>query len=106
MTDLPHFALPFRFVGGAAAVLEQDTADEILACVEAVIRCPLGYRDELPEFGVRDMTFEQGGPDMLAIEAALSDWEPRAQVALAERRDRYDELVSTVTVRVSAPTDD
>jgi hypothetical protein len=106
MTDLPHFALPFRFANGHAVEVEQDTTDEIMMCCLAVILCPEGFRVELPEFGYPDPTFSQGVPDAQALEAVLANWEPRAQQLTQSRLDARDALVSYVTVRVGTPSED
>lgn len=106
MTDLPHFALPFRFANGAAVVVEQDTTDEILTCELAILLCPVGFRVELPDFGIADPTFSQGVPDVSVIAAALTQWEPRSQEVVSGQLDALDELISHVQVRVGAPSDD
>ena len=106
MTDLPHFAIPFRFDNGAAVVVEQDTTDEILGCELAILLCPVGFRVELPEFGIPDPTFSQGVPDVEVIAAALTAWEPRSQEKVTGQLDALDELISHVTVRVDTPSDD
>jgi hypothetical protein len=103
---IPHFAIPFRFAGGAAVVTEQDTTDEILGCELAILLCPVGFRVELPEFGIADPTFSQGIPDVDAIAAALIAWEPRSQDTVAGQLDALDELISHVMVRVGTPSDD
>lgn len=79
----PHFALPFRVVGGRAAVNEQDSIDDVAACVRAVLLTHPGERDALPEFGTPDLTFAQLPVDADAIADAVEAWEPRARV-LAE----------------------
>lgn len=104
MAELPHFALPFRFVAGGAAVLEQDSKDEIMACATAIILCPLGFRVELPAFGIADPTFTEGVARADAIEAALDEWEPRAAELVHAEPDAFDAFVSNVTVRIGAPS--
>ena len=106
MTDLPHFALPFHFASGGAAVVEQDTADEILTCVLAVMLCPRGFRVELPTFGVPDPTFTERTASADVIEAALAEWEPRSQELVTSEPDSLDALISHVLVRITAPTQD
>lgn len=106
MADIPHFALPFRFAGGAAVVVEQDTTDEIMSCELAILLCPIGFRVELPDFGIPDPAFSQGVPDVEVIAAALTLWEPRSQEAVTGQLDALDELISHVSVRVGTPSDD
>lgn len=76
--SVPHFAFPFQFNADAgAAVLEQDSYGEILACVAAITFCQIGSCPELPTFGIPDPTFSDP-IDGQAVAAALAYWEPRA----------------------------
>jgi phage baseplate assembly protein W len=84
MTDIPHFSLPFRFATPNVATSEQDSIEEISDCVLAVLLCPLGYRVELPDFGLVDLTFSTPHVDVGEIRDAVELWEPRAAVALRE----------------------
>lgn len=101
MTDIPHFALPFRVENGAVAESEQDTNDEIADCVQAIVRYPLGYRIELPGFGVPEQEFQQGGADPIVIQAQIDTWEPRAGALTTAE---IDALVATVHVTVTGGT--
>jgi hypothetical protein len=50
---LPHLAFPFARTpdGTGIAVNEQDTENEIMDCQMVIVNCPVGYRDDRPEFG-------------------------------------------------------
>jgi phage baseplate assembly protein W len=98
MTDVPHFALPFRIENGGAVVNDQDTTDDVVTCVLAILLCPTGYRVELPEFGIDDPAFREGGPDAEAIAAAIQVWEPRADTLTSTQRDALDELAYDVSI--------
>lgn len=97
----PHLRFPFQVPGSSVPVLEQDTVDEIAQCAELIWRTPLGFRIELPEFGVRDQTFALGGVDKEELMMALAQWEPRAEAAIIDSPDLYDELVNRVSARVT-----
>jgi len=101
VTDVPHFALPFRFANPQAAVNEQDSLDEIADAVLAILICPEGFRVELPSFGLPDPTFAMPGPDLDDIREVIETWEPRAAVVLDEYPDLLDVLVSHVEVDVN-----
>jgi len=101
--DTPHFDFPLRFVGGQAAVLEQDSLRDVLVCVEIILRYPRGYRPELPAFGRPDnLEFAKGDLDLDAIAAQLAEFEPRAQTLIEEERDAFDSALRTVLLGVSA----
>ena len=105
MTDVPHFSLPFRFANPQAAVNEQDSIDEVADACLAILSCPVGYRVELPSFGLDDPTFSTPAPDLDAIREALDQWEPRAAATLSEYPDLLDALVSHVEVDVQVRTE-
>jgi hypothetical protein len=112
MTDLPHFALPFRFgpvsssagPGQAATVNEQDSVHEIAACAMAVLLCPRGFRSELPTFGITDPTFATPQVDLERIRRAIELWEPRASMLLDQSRDAMDDLVARAEVLIRVRT--
>jgi hypothetical protein len=106
MADIPHFAFPFRVDGGRVVVNEQDTSDDVVTCVVAVMLCPTGYRTELPEFGIDDPTFREGGPDQEAIATAIQRWEPRADALLQLAGVPLDELAFTVSAFVGTRSAD
>jgi phage baseplate assembly protein W len=106
MADVPHFALPFRIDNGRAVVNDQDTSDDVVTCVVAVMLCPTGYRAELPEFGIDDPTFREGGPDQEAIATAIQRWEPRADTLLGIAGDALDELAFTVSAFIGTRSAD
>lgn len=112
MADVPHFSLPFRFVGVSphatagvtAAVNEQDSIDEIADCVLAILVCPQGYRVELPQFGVPDPTFSSPRVDTDLIRTLVDRWEPRAALQLSQNTDVVDELIAHVEALVYVQT--
>lgn len=103
--DAPHFSLPFTFATPFAAVSEQDSIDEIADCVLAIMLCPLGYRVELPEFGLPDPAFTSPAPDLGAIRTVVELWEPRAAVVLDAQPDLLDELVAHIETIVRVRTE-
>lgn len=105
MSDVPHFALPFRFSNPQAAVSEQDSLDEIADCVYSILVCPVGFRVELPTFGVPDPTFSTPAPPLDELRDAIDTWEERAGVVLDEHPDKLDELIARVGVNVNVRTE-
>lgn len=76
--QIPHLSYPFQFgANGHANVLEQDFLPEVANCCQVILKCPVGMRIELPEFGSIDQAFTTAA-DADAIVAALQRWEPRA----------------------------
>lgn len=106
MADVPHFQIPFKFTFGAdgflhAAVNEQDSIEDVTACVEAIVRTPLGFREELPDFGIRDQTFTQGMINSEDIIVAITQWEPRAEILIEEDDSMLDKFIAIARVTPS-----
>lgn len=106
MTDVPHFAFPFQFATPQAAVVEQDTIEDVVACATVILSCPKGYRVELPEFGLPDPTFSVAPLDVDVIAETLDTWEPRASNLINDQPDKFDELVRHVQVTVRVRSED
>lgn len=101
--SVPHFALPLQYVTGSARVNEQDSLDDVLDCVYAVAVTNPGDRDELPDFGVLDMTFDQEPLQMDAVITQITQWEPRASVVIESAPMQFDEALVNANVNVSLP---
>jgi phage baseplate assembly protein W len=100
---IPHFTYPFAFVADKdgnvhAAENDQDTLEDITACVTAIVSTPLGYREELPDFGIRDMTFSENGVNIDEIQIAIQQWEPRADVLIEEDSSMLQYFVDIVRI--------
>lgn len=110
MATAPHFALPFRFERGHAVENEQDSRDDVAACVEAILRYRKGQRLSAPDFGIVDPTFGQAPINGAGLIAALEDQEPRARAAIYEVEDELDEARNLAEgvdiVRIAVGSDD
>lgn len=102
MPDTPQFALPFR---ENAPEVEQDSAEEVVQSVETLIRTPLGFHAENPDYGVSDPTFEEGGPSTNEIMSAIDAWEPRADPLIEEGDVELDGLVANIRMTVNVRSD-
>lgn len=82
--DNPHISFPFRLndSGTGSVVVEQDSDDEIMDCVQVLLSTELGSREEIPSYGIPDQAFKQGGIDEDQVLLAINRWERRAEVFL------------------------
>lgn len=103
--DVPHLSLPFRFATPYAAVCEQDSLDEIADCVLAILSCPIGFRVELPSFGITDQTFSTI-VDTDELLEAIEAWEPRASATFDQYPGLFDQLIRHVTVALQLRTEE
>jgi phage baseplate assembly protein W len=96
-----HFDVPFRWGSNRhAATVQQDDIDDIVSCIQCILRTPVGWRPEAPDFGVPDMAFTTPGRADDIREAILLD-EPRASLLITgPRPDDLDELISRIRVEV------
>lgn len=103
--DVPHLALPFRFTTPYAAICEQDSLDEIADCVLAILSCPVGFRVELPDFGITDQTFSTI-VDTDELLEAIEAWEPRASATFDQYPGLFDQLIRHTTVALQLRTEE
>lgn len=98
MARVPQFAVPFRVEDGDVVEVEQDSVEEIEACVEAVLHTFIGSRIDEPDFGIPDETFTQLGPNP-SVEpylAAVAAAEPRAHL-IGEAR--IEDMVMRIVIQ-------
>lgn len=100
MAEIPHFAWPFRYMGGEAVVNQQGSADDVLACVSAVLGTEPGQIFDEPDFGVPDPTFEQEPISTAAIVGPVSHWEPRATLLAETNPSALDAAIANVNLKV------
>lgn len=101
--DTPQFDLPFRLdsSGRDVVMVEQDSLDDVANSVETLIRTPLGWFEENPDYGVVDGTFDEGRVDTSEIQTAIGQWEPRAEVEMDTSIDANDFLMQRISAVVA-----
>ena len=105
--ETPHFRLPFRFGGlhGAAFVNEQDSEDDLVDCVKAIVAYPEGSRVDHPDFGTPELAFRERVEDVVAfLHGAISQWEPRANT-LVESVPDFDSFLYHLFASISTSGD-
>src|SRR5436190_20403353 len=96
--DTPHLALPLRYIGGRPVVNEQDSWEDVFDSAQAVARYPIGFREDLPQFGTSDLSFASAIiPEQVTGE--IEEWEPRTGF-YSEWDEVKADLTTIVTVRV------
>ena len=99
--DIPHFDQPFRFGPNLAVVVEQDTAEDVVNCVAAILRTELGERADLPEFGVVSPVFQNQPIDVNPIIEWIVTQEPRAAAVIDQNPGALDSLIMDLMVTVT-----
>jgi phage baseplate assembly protein W len=105
MADIivPHLAIPLRMKtdNKGFTVNEQDSIEDVLDCVETIIRYPRGFRIDSPEFGTPDQVFHDRGANAIEVKDAITEQEPRADVVSEVEQDKLDQLISHVRISVA-----
>lgn len=98
MIETPHFRFPFQFTssGTRAQVVEQDSDEEIMDCIQVLLSTEIGERIELPDYGIADQTFRENGVNTAHIMAQIRRFEERAEIELEPKQ--IDRLVQRVAV--------
>lgn len=85
MADTPHFKFPFQLSadGRRPKETEQDSDDEILDCVQVLLMTLPSQRIDIPEYGMPEQAFLEGGADSSQIMSTIKRWEPRVNLVLS-----------------------
>lgn len=98
---VPHFDLPFRLNGTSFAVVDQDSERDISNCVETIVRTPYGFRNDNPDFGLDDHTFDNQPLNKNAIITQIENQEPRSTIVITETMDLVDHLIDNLKIEVN-----
>jgi phage baseplate assembly protein W len=103
MADRPHFQFPFELCveGGrvCAEQVEQDTPEHVMSCENVIVRCPVGFRVERPDYGVPWPEYATQ-IDPTAVLGALYALESRSSVSAEVVRDWVADAMATISVYV------
>lgn len=94
---IPKLRVPLKLENGRLALVEQDSQENVAACVYAIVATERGSRLEDPEFGVEDPTFGTMPLDVDEWLEQIAAYEPRAEV---RTQQEVGDLIGTVLVEV------
>jgi phage baseplate assembly protein W len=102
--ETPHFLLPMTHnTNGDVLVLEQDTVEEIVQCIEVLIGFPIGSNRNVPTFGTPDITFKSLSASAInsdQLKTAILQWEERAAMSIDDVPILTDDLIQQILIRV------
>lgn len=101
----PHLRLPLQFGGvkGGALVNEEDSGEDIIDCIKAIVAFPHGSRHDMPEFGIPDLLFQQQNLDMIGqLREAISEWEDRHDIEVSGEPNVSDQQILDILVKAAA----
>lgn len=102
--SIPHFQVPVSFdQDSGAAVVAQDSLEEVVANVTVVALCPTGGCSVLPTFGSPSPTFSPMPVATDALVAAIQEYEPRATEATVS--EAFAGGAARLTLQISTGAD-
>lgn len=99
---IPKLRIPLRVENGRLALVEQDSQDNVAACVYTILSYERGSRLEDPDFGVESRLFDQMPIDVDEWLEQISAYEPRASV---QTQQEIEDLTGSVLVEVGPAND-
>lgn len=94
---VPKLRVPLRVENGRLGICEQDSQENVAACVYAILSYERGSRIEDSDFGVENPSFAQLPLDTDEWLEQIARYEPRAEVRTSQEVDR---LIESVLVEV------
>lgn len=94
---IPKLRVPLRLENGRLALVEQDSQDNVAACVYAILSYERGSRLEDADFGVEDPTFGTMPIDVDEWLEQIARHEPRAEISTEQE---VGDLIGAVLVEV------
>lgn len=98
--EVPKFPAHFKFTGTGVQTVEQDGPEDVAACVYRTAVCPVGWREDLPEFGIRSPLFQTIPLSLDVLREEISRWEPRASLLTTEEEEHLRAAWRQVTMEV------
>jgi phage baseplate assembly protein W len=95
MADIPHFAFPFA----RGVHVEQDSAEHIMSCENVIVRCPVGFRVERPDFGIPWPEYATAVDENVVL-ATIRRLEGRSTLSAEQARDLLGDVTITINVEV------
>jgi hypothetical protein len=101
MSEPVHLTSPFTFNNrGIASVQIQDSPEEHRTRAYNVVVCPIGFRDDLPEYGIPELLFSRVPLDVESLKTAIERWAEIEKVSASEAEEIFQSADRKVTVEV------
>lgn len=98
---LPHFSNHFEIHRHGPVVVEQDTSEDIAACVYRICVCTEGFREDQPEFGISEPVFTTVPLELEGLVGSIERWEPRAELEVSEQAEAASQALRQIGIEVS-----
>lgn len=99
MPDIPRFAWPMSLTpAGQFATVKQDSDEDIVQCLRAIVRTKPGERPDVPDMGVADLTFEETPVDLDGVRETVARHEPRVSALLRSSPDAIESELTELDI--------
>ena len=96
----PHFAFPYSFDSkGRSTVVEQDSPGDLLARAANVAVCPVGFREDNPEYGIPSLLFQTVPLDTQGTQEAIARW-AELSLQVSEHAQALQQATRIITAEV------
>jgi hypothetical protein len=96
----PHFAFPYNFnAKGQSVVVEQDSPGDLLARAANVAVCPVGFREDNPEYGIPSLLFQTVPLDIHGTQEAIARW-AELSLQVSEHAEALRQATRIITAEV------
>jgi hypothetical protein len=100
--SIPRLVLPLRIAGnGHLAEAEQGSINDDFSRVESALRTRIGAREDNLPFGTSEAAFQPLPFDTGRLLGEIERSAPGALASVEERPDRFDALMTSLSVQVS-----
>lgn len=94
----PHALSPFTIGAAGTVVTEEGSVENIKSSAYNILVCDVGFRDDVPTFGVPDITFQTEPIDLSQLQEPIETWEPNANLELEEHAGAIGEAIIEIAV--------
>jgi phage baseplate assembly protein W len=95
---MQRFKWSMQLASGSLATVEQDSDEDVVQCLKAILMHRPGDRPDIPEMGIHDPTFGEQPLDLSAMHEVLRRHEPRVDVLVQQQPNTIEALVAEVSV--------
>lgn len=105
LVNTPQLKFPMQITdNGVVLVVEQDSFEDRVQNAVICLRYQKGQRTMLPEFGLPDQAFRQGGANMNDIVSSILQWEPDVDPVVVGQAMDSVLAEQTVTIEMVSPS--
>ncbi len=96
----PHFSATFEILQKGSKVVEQNSEGDLLARAKNVAVCPIGFREDVPEFGIPELLFKTVPLRLAEVRTEIARW-AELDLSVAEHSEGLETAIRQVLAHVT-----